>query len=345
MISDNHHPLVSILIPIRNEARYIDKCLKAVLKQDYPAERIEILIADGMSDDGTRGLLKAFHINDSRVKLFDNPGKIVASGLNLLTRQAKGEVLVRVDGHCEIAPDYVSRCVHHLQTKNVDGVGGPMHSIGEDDISQTIALAMSSKFGVGGSSFRTEVGHTKLVDTIPFPAYKRTIIDKVGQYDEELLRNQDDEYNYRIREAGGKILMAEDIRSIYFTRGSLRNLWRQYYQYGFYKVRVFQMHTKQMRPRQFIPPLFVFAIIISSLLALLTQWGWLPLFLITGIYLIANFAASLITARCHGCKYVWRLPFAFATLHISYGLGFLLGLIKYWNRWGEKQVQVSLGET
>jgi len=342
MMGDNLHPFVSILIPIRNEAHYIEKCLEAVLKQDYPAEQIEILIADGMSDDGTRDLLKANHINDSRVKVFDNHAKIVASGLNLLTRHAKGLILVRVDGHCVIAPDYVSRCVHHLQTKNVDGVGGPMNSIGEDDISQTIALAMSSKFGVGGSSFRTEVGQTKLVDTIPFPAYTRAIVDKVGPYDEELVRNQDDEYNYRIREAGGKILLAEDVRSIYFTRGSLRNLWRQYDQYGFYKVRVFQMHPKQMRPRQFIPPMFVLTLIITAFLTLITPWGWLSLLCISGIYLAANTAASLITAYPRHYKYLWRLPLAFATLHISYGSGFLLGLIKFWNRWGRKQAQVSL---
>lgn len=344
MMGDNQHPLVSILIPIRNETHYIEKCLEAVLKQDYPNELVEILIADGMSDDGTRDLLKAFQINESRVKVFDNPGKIVAIGLNLLTHNANGEILVRVDGHCEIAPDYISRCVHHLQTNIVDGVGGPMHSIGEDDISQTIALAMSSKFGVGGSSFRTEVGQTKLVDTIPFPAYTRAIVEKVGPYDEELLRNQDDEYNYRIREAGGKILMAEDIRSIYYTRGSLRNLWLQYYQYGYYKVRVFQMHPKQMRPRQFIPPLFVLSLIIATLLTLMKPWGWLLLIFIAGIYLITNFAVSFLTAHRHGDNFLWRLPLAFATLHISYGLGFLFGLIKFYNRWGEKQAQVSLRE-
>jgi succinoglycan biosynthesis protein ExoA len=342
MMGDNHHPFVSILIPIRNEVHYIRKCLDAVLKQDYPAEQIEILIADGMSDDGTRDLLKADHINDSRVKVFDNHAKIVANGLNLLTRLAKGEILVRVDGHCMIAPDYVSRCVHHLQTKNVDGVGGPMNSIGEDDISQTIALAMSSKFGVGGSSFRTEVGQTKLVDTVPFPAYTRAIVDKVGPYDEELVRNQDDEYNYRIRKAGGKILLAADVYSTYYSRGSLKDLWRQYFQYGFYKVRVLQKHPRQMSLRQFVPPAFVMTLMATTTFAFFNIWGRVLLGVIGGAYLMVNIAVSIVTAKNQGWRSIWLLPLAFTTLHISYGSGFLLGLIKFWNRWGRKQTQVSL---
>jgi len=329
-------PFTTILIPVRNEISYIERCLNAVLKQDYPAEQLEILIADGMSDDGTRDVLEAYQINDSRVKVFDNHPKIVASGLNLLTRHAQGEILVRVDGHCEIAPDYVSRCVHHLQTKGVDGVGGPMNSVGEDGTAQTIALAMSSKFGVGGSSFRTEIGQTKLVDTIPFPAYTRAIVEQVGPYDEELVRNQDDEYNYRIRKAGGKILLAADVHSTYYSRGSLKDLWRQYFQYGFYKVRVFQKHPRQMSVRQFVPPAFVLALIATSIFALLTSWGWMLLCAFVGAYLVINIVASFLTAIKQGWRFILILPFAFTTLHISYGLGFLLGLVKFWNRWGDK---------
>ena len=148
-------PFVSILIPISNEADTIERCLDAVLGQDYPLERTEILVADGMSDDGTAEILKSYAASHPRVTVFDNPQRIVASGLNLLTTHAKGAVLIRVDGHCVIAPDYVGNCVKHIQEGGVDGVGGPMGSIGEDHISQVIALAMSSKFGVGGSSFRT----------------------------------------------------------------------------------------------------------------------------------------------------------------------------------------------
>ena len=329
------YPFVSILIPIRNEADYIQCCLDAVLNQDYPPERVEILVADGISDDGTAEILKAYQEDFPRIVIFDNPHRIVAIGLNMLTEHAKGEILVRVDGHCVIAPDYVSSCVEHLQEKGVDGVGGPMHSIGEDHISQVIALAMSAKFGVGGSSFRTETGQTKLADTVPFPAYTREIIQKVGPYDEELVRDQDDEYNYRIRKAGGKILLAADVRSTYYSRGSLGKLWRQYYQYGFYKVRVLQKHPGQMSPRQFVPLCFVLGLILTVLLSLITPWGWITLAGLVGIYTLANLSASFLIALREGWRYLPLLPLAFATIHLSYGLGFLVGLFKFWNRWGK----------
>jgi glycosyltransferase involved in cell wall biosynthesis len=294
---------------------------------------MEILIADGMSTDGTRRIIQGMQAAHPHIQLFDNPGKIVPTGLNILIPQTQGEILIRVDGHCVIAPEYVRNCVAHIQNKVVDGVGGPMQSIGEDHISQVIALAMSSKFGVGGSSFRTETGQTKLADTVPFPAYTREIIEKVGLYDEELVRNQDDEYNYRIRKAGGKVLLASDVRSTYFSRGSLRNLWRQYFQYGFYKVRVLQKHPKQMRPRQFVPPVFVASLVLSLILSLLYPWGWIALVGLVGVYLLANLGASLLTAREAGWRYFSLLPIAFATLHISYGTGFLAGLVKFWNQW------------
>ena len=332
----NLQPFVSIIIPVRNEHAYIHACLQSVLNQDYPQDQIEILIADGMSDDGTRAAIAEFQVNHSNIQLFDNPGKIVPTGMNILIPQTKGDILIRVDGHCVIAPDYVSNCVHHLQQDNVDGVGGPMHTIGEDFTSKVIALAMSSKFGVGNSSFRTETGQTKLADTVPFPAYTRAIIEKVGLYDEELVRNQDDEYNYRIREAGGKILLTDDVRSTYFSRGSFQKLWKQYFQYGYWKVRVLQKHPKQMSIRQFIPPLFVLSIIVAILLAVTTSWGWIALLGLVITYLLSNLTASFLTARANGRQYFWPLPLAFAILHLSYGSGFLVGLFKFINRWGDK---------
>jgi hypothetical protein len=212
-----------------------------------------------------------------------------------------------------------------------------MHSVGENQLSQVIALAMSSKFGVGGSSFRTETGQTKLVDTVPFPAYTRQIVDRAGPYDEELVRDQDDEYNYRIRKAGGKILLAEDVRSTYYSRGTIGKLWRQYFQYGFYKVRVLQKHPMQMRPRQFVPAGFVFALFLAVLLAVLFPWGWIVLAGIAGSYLMLNLLASLVIAMSEGWAYFWPLPLAFGAIHLGYGLGFWAGLVKFWNRWGKEE--------
>ena len=336
------HPFVSILIPVRNEARYMPRCLQAIADQDYPSDNIEVLIADGMSDDGTSELLQDWASQAANRYVFQNPGKIVPTGLNILIPKAKGEVIIRVDGHCIIAPDYVSNCVRHLQQDQVDGVGGPMRSIGEDHISQVTALAMSSKFGVGNSSFRTEIGQTKLADTVPFPAYTHAIIEKVGLYDEELVRNQDDEYNYRIRESGGKILLAEDVKSEYYSRGSLKKLWKQYFQYGFWKVRVLQKHPRQMSLRQFVPLAFVLALILTILLSLLAPWGWKALPALVGAYLLANLSVSVVTASGQGVKKLLHLPLAFAIIHLSYGLGFLLGLFKFWNRWKDKKGQVPV---
>lgn len=336
------YPFISILIPVRNEVRYIPRCLQAVADQDYPSDHIEVLIADGISDDGTFELLQDWAGQAEYRYVFQNPGKIVPTGLNMLIPKARGDVLIRVDGHCVIAPDYVSNCVRHLQSDGVDGVGGPMHSIGEDHISQVTALAMSSKFGVGNSSFRTETGQTKLADTVPFPAYTRAIIEKVGLYDEELVRNQDDEYNYRIRAAGGKILLAEDVRSDYYSRGLLKKLWKQYFQYGFWKVRVLQKHPHQMSLRQFIPLAFVLALILTVLLSLLAPWGWKALLALLAAYLLANLSASIVTASGQGFKKLLLLPVAFVIIHFSYGLGFLVGLFNFWNRWKDKKGQVPL---
>ena len=332
----NNQPFVSILIPIRNEAAYIERCLAAVIAQDYPAPQIEILVADGMSDDGTREIVGKWQSQDARLQLYDNPGRIVPKGLNILIPNAKGDILIRVDGHCVIAPDYVSSCVKHLLKDDVDGVGGPMHSIGEDKTSQAIAMVMSSKFGVGGSSFRTETGETKLVDTVPFPAYTREIIQRVGLYDEELVRNQDDEFNYRIRKSGGRVLLAEDVHSTYYSRGSLNKLWKQYFQYGYYKVRVLQKHPRQMRPRQFVPPLFVLSLIVSIIFMLFFPKGGLLLLGLMGLYFVVNLVASILTARKKGWHAVWTLPFGFMVIHLSYGSGFLWGLFKFWNRWGDQ---------
>jgi len=333
-------PFVSVLIPIRNEGYYISQCLQAVSQQDYPSDRFEILISDGLSTDNTKALVAEWMKNDHRIRLFDNPQKIVPTGMNRLIPQAKGEILIRVDGHCVIAPDYVSNCVSHLQEDGVDGVGGPMHSIGEDLVSQVTALAMSSKFGVGNSSFRTESGVTKLADTVPFPAYTRAIIEKVGLYDEELVRNQDDEYNYRIREAGGKILLAEDVKSEYYSRGSLKKLWKQYFQYGFWKVRVLQKHPRQMSLRQFVPLAFVLALILTLLLSFLAPWGWKVLLAFFGTYLLTNLSASVVTGFGQGVKKLFLLPLTFSIIHFSYGLGFVVGLFKFWNRWPDKKGRV-----
>jgi GT2 family glycosyltransferase len=293
-----------------------------------------VLIADGMSTDNTREfILRLIESTDVPVKIIDNSGKIVPTGFNAALREARGEIIVRVDGHCEIAPDYVSQCVKHLLDEDIAGVGGPIDTVSQNHIGETIAVAMSSVFGVGGSAFRTIKDKAVFADTIAFPAYKRDVFQRVGQFDEELVRNQDDEYNYRLRAHGYKLLLTPTIKSRYYSRGALSKLWKQYYQYGLYKVRVMQKHPRQMRPRQFAPALLVFSFAIGvglSRFSKVIRRLWLALI---AVYTCGNMIASFVTARRAGWKHLGLLPIVYATLHFSYGTGFLFGLVKFRNRW------------
>lgn len=321
--------MVSIIMPVRNESAYIERSLGAVLRQDYPVEQTEILVVDGMSTDGTREYVCAQQATHPRLRLIDNPRGIVPPALNIGIAQARGDIIVRVDGHCEIAPDYVSRCVEHLLADGVEAVGGPIETVGETDEAQAIALAMSSWFGVGGSAFRTVKDRPTLVETVAFPAYRRQTLERLGPFDEQLVRNQDDEYNYRLLKDGGRILLSPDIRSRYYSRSSLHSLWRQYYQYGYWKVRVMQKHPRQMRRRQFVPPAFVAGLIGSSILGLFFRpfrrlGSW-----VVGLYLAANLLASLSLGREHGGRHIPRLLIIHPILHLSYGLGFLVGLVSF----------------
>ncbi len=326
-------PFVSVVMPVYNEAGFIARSIGSILRQTYPAERIEIVVADGMSTDNTRDLVNQLAADSPiPVILVDNPGKIAPTGLNRAISAARGEIVVRVDGHCEIEPGYVENCVKYLHAGKADGVGGPIETIGEGVQASAIALAMSSNFGVGGSAFRTIKDREIYADTVAFPGYTREILDLAGPYNEELVRNQDDEYNYRIRSLGGRILLTPEIRSRYYSRSTFRSLWRQYFQYGYWKVRVFQLHPAQMSARQFVPCVFVLALITSLILIFVPRIGiWPPVVLIF-LYLSANFLSALRVAKRH----LTLIPFlmiSFAILHLSYGCGFLVGLISFSGNW------------
>ena len=320
---------VSVVMPVYNEAHFIERSLGALLRQTYPAEQMEIIVADGQSTDATRSLIEALAASSPvPIKIVDNPGRIAPTGLNAAIKASRGEIVVRVDGHCEIEPDYVANCVRHLRAGEAEGVGGPIETVGETLTARAIALAMSSKFGVGGSAFRTINDRQMLVDTVAFPGYTRAIIERAGLYNEELVRNQDDEYNYRIRKMGGRILLAPDIRSRYYSRSTFKSLWRQYYQYGYWKVRVMQLHPRQMSLRQFVPALFALALLATGALALISSFGRWSLVALVALYLCANLASAVVTASGR-FKLVAPLALSFAILHLSYGLGFLRGLLAF----------------
>jgi succinoglycan biosynthesis protein ExoA len=333
-------PFVSVILPIRNEAAGIEHGLRALLAQDYPIERIEIWIADGISTDDTCTIIHDFATLHPQMKihLLDNPRKIVPTGMNIALRQAKGEIIIRVDGHTRIGPDYIQQCVETLQRTNGDNVGGRMNAIGINSFGKAVAIATSTPFGIGGGRFHYSEKE-EWVDTVYMGAWPRRVFEKVGLFDEELVRDQDDEFNYRLRAAGGRIYLNAQIKSEYTVRSTPSALWRQYYQYGYWKVRVLQKHPRQMSLRQFVPPAFVLALLASAVLALSPTLRPLSL-TVPMLYVVANLFASVITSAKRGWRHLPLLPLVFAILHLSYGSGFLVGLLKFWNRWGDRRGKV-----
>ena len=322
----------TIVMPVRNEGTFLRRSLAAVLSQNYPPGRIEVLVADGMSDDDTRAIVNEMMASHPHLRMLDNPARIVPVGMNRAIREARGEVIVRVDGHTIVAPDYVSQCLAALERSSADCVGGPMVSRGEGRFGEAVAAATSSRFGVGGARFHYSQGE-EWVDTVYLGAWRRTTFDRIGLFDEEMVRDQDDELNYRLLDQGGRILLSPRIRSSYTVRGTPGSLWRQYFQYGFWKVRVAQKHPRQVRARQLAPPLFALSLVGSAALACTSPeavhlWGSVPL-----AYGVVNLAASLAVASVAGWRILPWLPLAYATMHLAYGFGFLTGLVRFATRW------------
>jgi len=335
-------PITTIIFPVRNESAYIERGLSAILTQDYRIDFMEILIIDGMSSDNTHKIINDFAIlhPQLRIHILDNPGKIVPMGLNIALRQAKGDVILRVDGHTVLAPDYVRQCVETLQRTNADNAGGKMNAVGNNSFSKAAALATSTPFGIGGGRFHYSEKE-EWVDTVYMGAWPRRVFEKIGLFDEELVRDQDDEFNYRLRAAGGKILLSPNIKSEYSVRSTPRALWMQYTQYGFWKVRVLQKHPQQMRLHQFAPPAFVLALLGSFFLVLFPGTRALSC-VVPLLYVSVNLLASIYTASRRGLRFLPSLPLIYTILHLSYGMGFLAGLVKFWNRWGDKTGKVPL---
>jgi len=321
-------PPVTIIMPIRNEVAFIERSLGAVLAQDYPSELLEMLVVDGMSDDGTRDIVAHMIESHPRTRCLDNPKRIVPTAMNIGLEQSHGDLIVRVDGHTIIAPDYVRRCVDVLHESGADCVGGPMRAVGDNAFGEAVALATSHPFGVGSSRFHYATEPME-VDSVYMGAWPREVFERVGRFDEELVRNQDDEFSYRIRAAGGRIWLDPRIRSTYYARSTFRSLWRQYYQYGTWKVRVFQKVPGSAQIRHWAPPLFALYVV-GGLLAAFLLLG-LRLAYLAGllVYLLASLVVSMRIAARSRWRQVVRLPIAFAILHLSYGLGFWAGMARF----------------
>lgn len=318
-------PTVSIVIPCRNEKDHIESCLRSILAQDALPGGFEIIVADGMSDDGTREMLDRLADHTPCLRVIDNPGRIVSTGLNVAIREARSPIIVRMDAHTEYAPDYLFQCVSVLRETGADNVGGPWVAHGQGVVGQAIAAAFHSPFAVGGARGHN-ARHEGLVDTVYLGCWLRKVFDHFGFFDEELVRNQDDEFNLRLTRAGGKIWQSPRIRSWYQPRNSLLSLWRQYQQYGYWKVRVIQKHQLPASVRHLIPGFFVLALILLPVWGLwwpFALWCWLALL---GVYIVTTLGASLLTAARTQWNIVPLLPLVFACYHFSYGYGFLRGI-------------------
>ena len=329
-------PHVSVIIPCRNEARYIRRSLESLLAGDYPGDLMEVLVVDGTSDDGTPDIVNELARRDPRIHLLQNPKRIVPTAMNIGISNAQGAVIVRMDAHNEYPPDYVSGLVSWLERTGADNVGGAWITVPADDsvTARAIALALAHPFGVGNAQFRLGVTAPTKVDTVPFGCFRRELFDRIGLFDEELVRNQDDELNFRILRSGGTIVLVPDIVSRYYARPSLGQLARMYFQYGYFKPLVAFKIGRVMTARQLAPPALALALVATAALAPWFPRTRLALVLLLASYLAALLLGAVTAGRGRSASIKAALLAAFLTLHLSYGFGFLAGsarlLIRKW---------------
>jgi succinoglycan biosynthesis protein ExoA len=331
-------PSVSIIMPVRNEAAWIQQSLSAVLAQDYPASLMQILLVDGQSEDRTRELAAALP-GAERVSILSNPARRQAAGLNLGLRQSQGEIIVRIDGHTLVAPDYVSQCVKALALTGAQGVGGLMRPVGLTPTGRAVAGATMSRFAVP-SAFH--VSHTaRYTDTVYMGAWPRAVLERVGGFDETLLTNEDYELHYRIRQSGGKLYLTPAIVSTYICRQSLAGVMRQYYAYGHGKVRTLAKHPRSARLRHLVAPGLLLwlglglglGVVLGPLLGTgvggLVLLGWLAsIAAYLGLCLVATMQVSRHIDQPRP-RLLWTLPLVFGTIHLSWGAGFWRGLLHW----------------
>lgn len=323
-------PIVTLIVAMRNEQQHIARCVRSLLDQDYPADKLEVLFMDGCSTDSTREIVRELVVGRPLFEVVDNPGKIQSIAWNLGIERARGQVLGIVSGHSELAPDYVSCAIETLLRTKADLVGGPARAESESVVGEAIALAMSSRFGVGGAEFRYAQTENE-VDTVFMGVCWRDMYERIGGFDVEMVRNQDDELSYRLLEAGGRIVCNPAIRSVYRNRATLRSLWKQYFDYGRWKVRVMQKHPRQMRPRHLVPGAFVGTLGASALVPP-------AFFALAGTYTAAALGMSLrLAIKVKRWDVLPYIPAAFAILHFGYGTGFMKGLHQFRGRWHDRE--------
>lgn len=322
---------ISVICPIYNEKEYITGCFESILAQDYPFDLIEVLFIDGISNDNTREIIMDIAHKYSFVKLLDNPSKIVPFALNIGIIASVGDVIIRMDAHCKYPVNYFSILIDSLNKLNADNVGGVILTkpANSSAIAKAIAITMSHPFGVGNSLFRIGCKKIMQVDTVPFGCFRRTIFDHIGFFDTDLIRNQDDEFNARIIKNGGTIFLIPDIEIIYYSRDQISKVGQMFYQYGLFKPLVNKKLGSPASFRQFVPLLFVSGLFFGTLIGIFIK-PVLGLTLVSIlVYISISFGFSLIEIIKHRKLSLIFLPYIFTIIHISYGFGYLKGILLF----------------
>jgi glycosyltransferase involved in cell wall biosynthesis len=327
---------VSIIVPCYNEEDTIQLLLEAIHRQTYDRRAMEVVVADGMSTDRTRSQIEEFISRhpELRVNVVDNEKRTIPAGLNRAIEAAQGDIFIRLDAHAEPEPGYVERCVATLARTGAANVGGVwiIRPLKDNWISRSIAAAASHPLGAGGARYRTG-GKQGETDTVPFGAFPRQWVEKIGPFHEELETNEDYEYNVRLNQAGGVIYFDPEIRSIYYARPNILSLAKQYLRYGYWKARMLLRYPSSIRWRQAIPPLFVSSVMVLSLLGFVYNPAWWLLCAILGVYVAITFIAGIMVGfRKKDVSIAFGFPIAIWTMHFNWGGAFLWSMIKNWRR-------------
>jgi glycosyltransferase involved in cell wall biosynthesis len=326
-------PLVSVVIPVRNEGRAIAGCLDAVLTQDYPARQLEVLVVDGGSHDDTVGVVERYCERDGRVRLLHNPAGTIPAGLNVGIRAAQGDIVARVDARTRLAPDYIGTAVGLLESTGATTVGGPVQYAPGSFMAQVLALVMQSRFGVGGAAARYGDTVEQWTDTVYLAVTPRATFARAGLYDEEILQDEDSDLSYRVRALGGRILVSPRLRTSYANSGSFGRFISKNVRFGYWKARVWQKYPAMSSWRHFVPPAFVLTVAVSAPLALVSAPAGTLLTGLGAVYGVASTASAVALARRSGWRYLPVLPGVFATLHLAWGAGFIAGAVRFLPRW------------
>jgi succinoglycan biosynthesis protein ExoA len=324
-------PLVTIAMPTFNEERFIEPCIRSIQAQDYPRDLIEILVADGRSEDRTRDILDDLAADDPRIRLIDNPDRLQAAGLNRAILAARGEIVVRMDAHCLYAPSYVRACVETLERTGADNVGGAQRAKAETAFQRALCAALTSPLGFGGARHRVAAGREGFVDTVFLGAFPKRVFESVGLYDPKAITNEDAEFDQRLLESGGKIYLSPDIEVYYYPRDSYRALAKQYYRYGRGRARTL-LKLGRFPKLGRIPtlrPLFPFALVAGATALLIIPPLWPLVAPAIVAYALATGAEAVRVAHPLGAPGVITAWGIFPVLHISHGVGFASGLIRY----------------